>query len=49
MHEDIIWIKIQEKTILKLKAERDTYKLITVLALAGMLAMTAGFLILLKV
>lgn len=45
MYEDIVWLKRQEETIQNLKAERDTYKLLTMLALAGMLAMTVGFLI----
>lgn len=49
MCEDLLTINFRLKNEnQKLKAERDTYKLLTVLALAGMLAMTVGFLILLK-
>lgn len=49
MCEDLLTINFRLKNEnLKLKAERDTYKLLTVLALAGMLAMTVGFLIALR-
>lgn len=46
MCEDLLTINFRLKNENQnLKAERDTYKLLTMLALGGLLAMTVGFLI----
>ncbi len=48
MHEYITRIRDQEETILNLEAERDTYKLLTWMAVAGMVILTVGFIVAVK-
>lgn len=49
MCEDLLTINFRLKSeILNLEAERDTYKLLTWMAVAGMAIMTVGFLIVIK-